>query len=264
MRASDKTFTDVMDGEYLSKWQAGRPQPCFDASPILSLHLPKTAGSAFGTFMIRALGRMFPIEHGRIDETFDTFLNDPGDHRVGNGHIDWSHVQRALAHPQPLHIVTLLREPVARAVSNYTYCCSEKHPEHQQFRNAFPTIDTYIDWGGMSTNLQTRLIAGKDVETAEQAIERIESTYAFVGLTELFNASCFVFSLAFGCEFRLPERMENAAKDRRGEDHDIPQSAYERIRDQNDLDLPVWEHFRRKYEDQMDNLVTLGMRSGSW
>ncbi|MFN3241876.1 MAG: hypothetical protein ACE37K_10225 [Planctomycetota bacterium] len=253
-----------MSSGYLSKWSVDRPAAMFDGSPVLSLHLPKTAGSAFGEFLIRSLGRMFPIEHGRIDETFEQFLEAPGEHRFGNGHIDWSHIQRALDHPRPVHLITLLREPVARAVSNYTYCCSDKHPTSGEFRNAFPTIDRYIEWGGMSTNLQTRLIAGPDVESAEQAIERIESTYAFVGLTELFNASCFVFSLAFGCEFRLPERMVNAAKDRAEEDHDIPQSAYDRIREQNDLDLPVWEHFRRRYEDRMDDLVTLGMRSASW
>jgi len=264
MRSNSTLFSEVLCETYLSKWQAGRPQAVFDSSPIISLHLPKTAGSAFASFLIEALGPLFPIAHDNLDDTFDRFLMDDGQHRTGNGHITFDHIQKAMRHSRAFHFVTLLREPVARAVSNYTYCCSEKHPDNAQFRKAFPTIDPYIQWGGMSSNYQCKILAGKDVTSAEQAIERILEHYNFVGITESFNASCFLFSLAFGCGFTVPKAKVNAAQDRRQEDAVIDASAYDRIREQNDLDIPLYEYFKGLYDGQMENLLTLALRSRDW
>lgn len=264
MKASQTRFSDLFAGQFLDKWKTTRPAPRLGDQPIISLHVPKTAGSAFAEFLIASLGSFHTIEHGRIDETFDEFLDNYGTRRIANGHIQWSHVQRAIERPDSYHFMTNLREPVARAVSNFTYCWSEKHPEHAEFRRAFPDIDTYIAWGGMSRNYQTRLLAGRDVGTAEEAIERIDSTYDFVGIAELFSVSCFLFSLAFGRPIRVADRAVNTARDRTGENHAIPDTAYDAIRRQNDIDTPVYEHFRALYEQRMEDLFTMALRSRSW
>ena len=70
--------------------------------------------------------------------------------------------------------------------------------------------------------------------------------------------------MAFGCEFKVPEAKVNAAKDRTDDRMEIAASAHDRIREQNDLDMPIYEFFKSMYDAQMENLLTLALRSSNW
>jgi hypothetical protein len=93
------------------------------------LHIPKTAGC---TMAYRMLPKFFdPGEicpHTTYDALLATPIEERGHYRLFHGHFN-SHLQHFV--PGPLRILTLLRHPFERAISQYRYILSSPgHPLH--------------------------------------------------------------------------------------------------------------------------------------
>lgn len=99
---------------------------------LVFLHLPKTAG----TSLRAALARHFrPEEVFRPEGLADwgEALADPGRYRFWAGHMPFSLV--ALI-PPPVFVVTLLRDPVERILSLYTFWRRHADPARPHLRVA--------------------------------------------------------------------------------------------------------------------------------
>jgi len=262
MRVSPtRSFADLLSDSYLSKWRQSAPAPLFDRqAPLVVVHVPKTAGTSFAHGIFRAFRSPYSVPWDDIEGGFNRFLANYGRHEAANGHIDHRHVRASIAHPKPFSVATFIRHPVDRAISNYTYCCSEKHPTHENFRKAFPTIDRYVDWGGMTNNYLAKTLVG-DVASPQQFIDVAMTMYDFIGVSELYNVSSMLFGLAWGVPFEPPAAKINAAEQRAAQDVEITPNALERLHAVNDIDLPFYEFVLGLYRQQLENLVTVALRS---
>src|SRR5690606_8324551 len=99
--------------------------------------------------------------------------------------------------PRPATYITLLRDPVTRFVSEYTYICANpEHPLHARFNAEGTTLEAYIEIG--EPNLMTRWLCGF-AETGDwlpnplpagavaTAQRHLATHFSVAGLTERFD-----------------------------------------------------------------------------
>ncbi len=111
---------------------------------LISLHLPKTAGSSFGEVLTRVYGKekiLFDYEDRPLDPTAqvnsdfsrwmkekDAFIRDiPPSTRVIHGHFPIAKYAGSFASAKK---IIWLREPVSRLVSHYFYWKKSPHQNH--------------------------------------------------------------------------------------------------------------------------------------
>ena len=142
---------------------AGQFQQYFESmlrrNPLwLFVHIPKTAGSSFNGELVPILSPSYHIfvDYSQVEQrSFTEMLDEAVDKFIAaanakryfytTGHIVSEHVDRIKASLQDVLPITLLRDPVARFVSDFRYQSSPMHPGHEQFRQHHPTIATYME-----------------------------------------------------------------------------------------------------------------------
>ncbi len=178
------------------------------------LHVPKTAGSSFGSELARArqpyrnihvdfTDASVPIRK-QMDLAVQKFIGelDERTFRSCSGHFRISHAD-AIARKCPnSDLVTFLRHPVDRVISNYRYARTPAHPYHKEFRERFPDLESYVDMPGRQNTMFQFLIRDQ-AATIPKAIAYLDERYAFIGLVEMYSMSFNVIFRLFG-ENRLP------------------------------------------------------------
>lgn len=239
---------------------------------LIFLHLPKTAG-----WTLRGvLHSKYPSEILLLDDLSDPLggieaipLEDRRRARVATGHVFYG-VHEYI--PQATEYITVLREPIARVISMYYYIL--RRPQHrlhdvvaghgiglEEFARS--CADAGID------NQQTRLISGRargevkfrdsglggtwvaprlsrgDLELAKRHLDE----FLLVGLTERFDETFILLRRALG--WRLPMYMtRNVGRAANGSaPMRSSELAVELIRKRNELDLELYEHATRLFED---------------
>ncbi len=103
--------------------------PLIDASNLVlvSLHIPKTAGTSFRNLLVEVYGEKavvrFDIINGAIYINEQLFSGTalPSHIKVIHGHFVYSELTERIKIPQHVKRVTWLRHPVSRVISNYFY-----------------------------------------------------------------------------------------------------------------------------------------------
>lgn len=90
---------------------------------MISIHIPKTAGTSFYAILQDIYGKSHSIEVKREQARanagkFQRFLQP--EHRVLHGHFHFEEIQN-LYDPERVKLVSWLREPVSRVISNYYF-----------------------------------------------------------------------------------------------------------------------------------------------
>jgi hypothetical protein len=170
----------------------------------LFVHVPKTAGSSLNGELVPILAPSHHLlidydmigrrsYHDMMDAAVDRFIAEAAVRNFNycTGHILASHTERiaaALPHVRPF---TLLREPVARFISDYRYQCSGLHPGNEGFLARYPTIDAYLNARNECNKLAGHLVP-RDLQRAGCAstcVDYILSHYDLVGLQEQYALS---------------------------------------------------------------------------
>ena len=116
----------------IEDWLGGKPG-AGDYPALLSIHIPKTAGLAFREILYRQYGqdRVLAINQGALRRN-EQQLSDHyrKRHQVIHGHLPYTYLE-------PLHgpetkVITWLRDPVDRVVSNYYYNITHELPKRQR------------------------------------------------------------------------------------------------------------------------------------
>src|SRR5829696_8077897 len=107
------------------------------------LHIPKTAGSSFRSELAAALkpNNNIVIDYKRPDIPFDmqkravvdSFIENihARPWRFASGHMHYPHVRAISEAHGNMRILTMLRDPVKRVISDYRYQCTPQHPPHE-------------------------------------------------------------------------------------------------------------------------------------
>lgn len=185
-----------------------------ESDVILFMHIPKTAGMSVGKALQRAFDRFHPVSWENTGQSFRQktrkalYLrqNSGPLRQILMGHFGWNDVAYWQAQGIPLKCATIIRDPLERLVSNYQYNISEKHPQHAEFVEKFPTLESYAAKLGYDYQLFTMIGA---TYSFDHALERLAQTYSFIGVTEHLGASLSHFARSHGLATQLEEHREN-------------------------------------------------------
>lgn len=183
---------------------------------ILFTHIPKTAGMSVG----RTLQQAFDVFHGvhweNVGKEFRTATRLALYQRtvmprrqVLMGHFSWAEIMFWKNQELPIKAASIIRDPLARAVSNYNYNCSNKHPRNGAFKGKFPTLESYVDSLPFDYQLNTLIGA---FYSFDQALELLTRYYSFLGLTEHLGASLNHFEASHGLKGVEEHEVNKATK----------------------------------------------------
>ena len=163
--------------------------------PLIFLHIPKTAGSTLASL----LERYYPADRAYRSAGAENLLelNKLSRERRARLLLIQGHVPLGLDRmfEQDFSYITLLRRPVERLQSEYSYIARrDDHPLHHATREV--SFDEFLESGVLwsTDNCQTRVLAGAEYiefgrcsrEHLRQAKHNLESFFAF-GLCERFD-----------------------------------------------------------------------------
>lgn len=187
-----------------------------DSDVILFLHIPKTAGMSVGKTLQGAFDQFHPVSWENVGQSFRfrtrRALYERSRHncrQVLMGHFSWTEVQYWRNQELPIQCATIIRDPLARFVSNYNYNCSDAHPNNAEFRERFPTMEAYARHLPNDYQLYTMVGAFFDFD---HALQMLTKYYSFIGLTERLGTSLTHFQTSHGLVQPLEEHRENKAK----------------------------------------------------
>lgn len=229
--------------------------------PCVFVHVPKTAGTSLRTELARRLQPDVNIAvdyadtsrsfQARMDEAVDAFLvraKAAPPPRFASGHLLGRHVLRIAAALPGARFVTLLRDPVARVVSDYRHQRSPRHAVHRDFIRRVPSFDAYLELPSEHNKAAQHLVPPAVLQRGDAAecVAHVMRRYAFVGVQEMYPL-CFRALTALLGSPAWPELRENVNRDDDGV-QEVPPGLAARIRAANALDcaihdavLPRWQ-----------------------
>lgn len=206
---------------------------------LISLHIPKTAGTSFRNMLKSVYGEdqvvRFDInERGevRLDEALYEKDKLPGV-RVIHGHFVFADLERMYKLPSDYQLITWLRDPVARVVSNYYYLESrlkELLDEERRNLNIRSKMQrSLIEYARaeLNRNRQSKFLRGIEIEQMD-----------FVGIQEHFSTEIPALAACLAWK-SVPENLHHnptaSAKP------DIPDAVLAEIRELNAEDQAIYE-----------------------
>ncbi len=264
----------LLDGDFNKYLQEERNH---DRCLWLFLHIPKTAGSSFGSELARYLRpkQNIEIDYSRIAqlqvegdpfrflmrEAVQEFIAntrvDP--HRLAMGHLVSSDARMISSQVEHVKLVSMLRHPVDRFVSDFRYQRTPGHPLFRDFIEKFPTIEDYLD-SGETDNLMARTLCEGPLDVRE-LIDHIERNFSFVGFQEDYALHFSLMMRLLGTKGR-PTYFERKTEDCRDNMVNVTDRLYQRIANQSSIDMEFHAHFKRRFEEIRIPLLAYLRESG--
>lgn len=111
-----------------------------------------------------------------------------GDLGFMSGHYRYQDIAPFITPMQAnVSVITFIRHPVMRTVSDYFYCCSPKHPPNEKFRSLFPNIETFVR-EETTINRHFEYLKPHATASVAETIENVRENIDFIGRTELFQS----------------------------------------------------------------------------
>jgi len=228
-----------------------------DREALIFLHIPKTAGTTLNRIIEWQYSpfAIFTMDPYRIRATPERLKRLPEGRRrrlrVVRGHMLYG-VHECL--PQGASYFTILRDPVARALSTYYFILRRPlNPLHRKVKGERLGIEDCIRMFPQRHNLQCRLIAGvKDVSSTgderllDMAKENLTNSFSVIGISERFYESLILMATTFDWEIPFYKNCK-VSKAR----PQIGPGTVEMIRDHNRLDVELYEFGKRLFEESL-------------
>jgi hypothetical protein len=187
-----KLFAGDFDGYFA---EAGKGDPLW-----LFVHVPKTAGSSMQAEMaaIHTPAANIEIDYTEttktyqvlFDEAVQRFITQHGTVpcRFATGHVQAKHtavIRKAIPN---VRCFTMLRNPVARIISDYRYQRSEMNLARADFIAKTPDFATYVARPFVHNKSSIALVPRPIVEAGDgaAAVEFVMNNFAFVGMQEMY------------------------------------------------------------------------------
>lgn len=220
-----------------------------DREVMLFVHIPKTAGLSVGRSLREAFDRFHSVAWDNIPQSFRAVARHAiyqqtcrDERHVIMGHFGWPEMQMFRNHEMPMKCGTILRDPVARTISNYNYNCSSAHPANEQFRKRFPSLDAYV--ADLPNDVQVTQALGL-INSFENVLEKLLRYYSFLGVTEHLSASLSHFGRSHGLR-KLHEYRENVGANR--SDQSISSGIIKKIEMRSHNDKKLHDLIMRLYQ----------------
>lgn len=234
---------------------------------VLFLHMPKAAGISLNLVLQRQYGnhRVWLLDASQPVKAYREVITASWmrllSHRAISGHVLWG-VHEWL--PLPYVYITVLRHPVERVLSYYSYVlASPTHRLHQEATARNMSLEDFLEWEASVvelSNLQCRLLASvhpyqeKDMVKVYRKARRHLEDYCIVGLTERLQESLDIFreALRWRKSVTLPRANVTPNRLRRV---DVAPRTLRRIEALNEWDLALYEDARQLFAQQQEDIL---------
>src|SRR5690348_12927624 len=178
------------------------------------IHIPKTGGSSFASELsdLRRPYRNIHVDYEdkstphelKLERAVDQFIqeNAGGQFRACSGHLTMRHIKNLREAFPRSRVVSILRNPVERVISDFRYARTPAHPPYKDFIKQYPTIESYVDSAASQNKMFKFLAPDPDIRMAE-LFEFLDEWFSFIGLTEMYPMSFNIIMQLFGVN-RLP------------------------------------------------------------
>ncbi len=214
------------------------------------LHIPKTAGSSFRAEMAKLLSPNHNIQ--LYDGSEDPFevrraraIRAFADatprlrFRFASGHVPFSLMTPLMEMARPPKLFTMLRDPVARVISDFRYQSTPQHPDHEVFRARCPTIEHYLDLAGERDKMM-HFLAPRNGAGVDETVGHVLDTFAAIGSMETYDASFAVMMDLIDAE-RTPSMILRRTDSRAAPPVRLTPALLTRIREANAGDVALYE-----------------------
>jgi hypothetical protein len=225
---------------------------------VIFLHIPKTAGTTLSYILEKQYEaeKTFTIDDylnpDQGGSSIEKFVKLPFEYRKGimllKGHMPFGLHQML---PNPPIYLTILRNPVDRAISQYYHLL--RQPDHYLYKTVTANKMTLEDFvcSRMSPELnngQTRLLSGVSpadaecsVEMLQQAMANLSSRIAVVGLCEMFDKTLMLIKNQLQWK-RIPFYCRMNVSRNRPSREDITRRALKLIERENLFDCQLYKY----------------------
>ena len=213
-------------------------------------HVPKTAGCSVGNALSRQPAG-FLLEWDQMDKSWAEFLALYREGKVAHvrGHM-WNHHLADLENRSiSFHAVCFLRHPIDRLVSHFLYDQSPANPNHLSMIERFPTFELFCE-DYVGRNFMTGMMVGH-CDSIDQAIQKIENRFTFVGLTEHYHAGMSILMRCLGCPYQIRPRV-NVTQSTQVKPFAISDAFRQKLINDNVLDVQLFEYFQARYNELND------------
>lgn len=178
---------------------------------LVSIHIPKTAGTSFRNTLKSIYGEEAVVrvdiektgEHIRVNQEDYAENRLPPHTRVVHGHFRPTHLYAYFPIPEEVPIITWLRDPVERVISNYYYLArrlAEELDEERKGLNILSKMQRTLIEYARDENNQNRMKKFLRGVTLEEL--------TFVGIQEYYSEDLAVLAELFGWA-SVPEFKDN-------------------------------------------------------
>ncbi len=199
---------------------------------LISIHIPKTAGTSFYAILQDIYGKSHSIEVKREQARanagkFQRFLLP--EHRVLHGHFHFEEI-RDLVDPERVKLVSWLREPVSRVISNYYFFNRKvnEDPNHSEWHRRDEPLEVYAHYEE-NRNRMSKFLAGIELEDL-----------FFFGIQEHFEEDLALLREKMGWP-AVQNRSENTNRDYRSRFPPVSDELKEQIKVWNQADVQLYE-----------------------
>lgn len=167
---------------------------------LVNIHIPKTAGTALRKNLNRVFSKpppnpsfIFGPKAGKYEDMrkdFTSLLPKLFDRkeRMLSGHYRYRDIVDVITHVRDdITLITFLREPIRRTISDYFYSISDVHTDPTGFKAQYPTFEHYMQSTEQMTKTLNYLRPNDDASSTE-TLQSIIEHFDFVGITENFES----------------------------------------------------------------------------
>lgn len=236
---------------------------------IIFVHIPKAAGTTLNKILARQYGlnRVFALKAGMKGRSLQDFEQMPAVQRqklkVVRGHFNFG-LHPLL--PQPSTYITLLRDPVDRALSHYYYVLKfPTHYLHAQIAGQQMSLKDYVssDLSVELDNHQTRMVAGGEAASApvghcsaqvlDVAKQHLQEQFAVVGTVERFDETLILLKEVFG--WATPFYAKANVTQNRPKRRSLSTEELELITSRNQIDLELYDYANHRLDQLIQQHV---------
>src|SRR5437588_8017732 len=220
------------------------------------IHIPKTAGSSFASELsdLRRPYRNIHVDYEdkttphdlKLERAVDQFIQDnhTAQFRACSGHIGMRHVLRIREAIPRARVISFLRNPIERVISDFRYACTPVHPPYKDFIKQFPTIESYVDSPASQNKMFKFLAPDADTRMAH-LFEFLDDSVSFVGLTEMYPMSFNIVMRLFGLN-KLPTSHKRKTEPTKHNQVERTPEILKRIKEANARDFAIYNFVKQR------------------
>jgi len=217
---------------------------------LVSIHIPKTAGTSFGTLLQQSLGERLMMDYGdwvgwetpeSLERRAERVVNMRSrreelllKYHAIHGHFIADKYMNLFP---DVDFITFVRDPYQQAISNYEFIIRNPqidHPAVHFVHQEKLTLIDFIRWD-MRRNVQSLFIGNLPLKDL-----------AMIGITEQFTRSLALFNKMFGLEL-TDTVLANTNPIRRSEMYEISQDVRDAVNEYCDHDLELYRIAQERY-----------------